>query len=134
MDLVEVDLVAGAVVELGGFWGFVVGDLLGVLDGAAAFEVGSDAGRPEGVATVSSGKPAALARRLILRKASLRCIGRAVSVRCVSMVRKGGLLPGDACGVEIGIDVFLGVVVGGHLMPLAAFVMQAEPGPRVPRS
>jgi hypothetical protein len=29
----------------------VVGDGLGVLDGAAAFEVGGDAGRPEGVAT-----------------------------------------------------------------------------------
>jgi len=41
----------------------------------------------------------------------------------------GFLLAGDACGVEVGIDVFLGVVVGGNLVPLAAFLMQAEPCP-----
>ncbi len=40
LDFVEVDLVGGAVVELGCFRGLVVGDLLGMLDGAAAFEVG----------------------------------------------------------------------------------------------
>ena len=34
LDLVEVNLVAGAVIEFGGFGCFVVGDLLGVLDGA----------------------------------------------------------------------------------------------------
>ncbi len=47
--LVERDLVVGAVIELGGLRGFVVGDLLGLLDGAAVLEVGGDAGGPEGV-------------------------------------------------------------------------------------
>jgi hypothetical protein len=50
LDFIEVNLVAGAVIELGRLRGFVVGDLLGVLDGAAAFEVGGYAGSPEGVA------------------------------------------------------------------------------------
>ncbi len=48
LDLVKRNLVAGAVIECGGFRGFVVGDLLGVLDGAAIFEVGGDGGGPEG--------------------------------------------------------------------------------------
>ena len=50
LDLVEVDLVRGAVVELGRLGRFVVGDLLGVLQGAAAFEVGGEAGPTKGVA------------------------------------------------------------------------------------
>jgi hypothetical protein len=50
LDLVEVDLVAGAVIELGRLGRLAVGDGLGVLDGAAAFQVGGDAGGPEGVA------------------------------------------------------------------------------------
>ncbi len=49
LDFVEVDLVGGAVVELGCFRGLVVGDLLGMLNGAAAFEVSGDAGGPEGM-------------------------------------------------------------------------------------
>jgi hypothetical protein len=46
---IECDLIAGAVVELGDFRAFVVGDLLGLLDGAAVFQVGCDAGAPEGM-------------------------------------------------------------------------------------
>jgi hypothetical protein len=48
---VEGDLIVGAVVKLCGFWTFMIGDLLGLLDGAAVFEVGGDAGGPEGVTT-----------------------------------------------------------------------------------
>ena len=49
LDLIERDLVAGAVVELGGPWAFVGGHGLGVFEGAARFEIGGDLGRPEGV-------------------------------------------------------------------------------------
>src|SRR5208282_4730595 len=80
---------------------------------------------------VSSDKPAVLARRLIILRASLRSIGRSVSLRCVSMVRKRGgfLVTGNPRGFEIGIDVFLGVVMGAYLVPLAAFLVEAESCP-----
>src|SRR3954454_22832198 len=50
LDFVEGNLVAGAVIELGGLGRLVGGNLLGLLDGAAGFEVGGDAGGPERVA------------------------------------------------------------------------------------
>ena len=40
-------MVAGSVVRLGGLWAFVVGDGLGVLNGAAVLQVGGDAGCPK---------------------------------------------------------------------------------------
>ena len=47
----------------------------------------------------------------------------------VTRAEEGGfLLPGDAGGIEIGIDVFLGVVMGGDLVAFAALLVQAEPG------
>ena len=80
---------------------------------------------------ISSGRPMALARRLIIRRASMRCIGRSVSLPvAVDGAEEGAfLLAGDACRRDIGVQVILGVVVGGHLVPLAAFLVQAEPGP-----
>src|SRR5271157_1455474 len=51
LDFIERNLVAGAVVELSRLRGFVSGDLLGMLDGAAVLQIGSDAGGPEGMAT-----------------------------------------------------------------------------------
>ena len=48
LDLIERDLVAVPVVELGGPRPFVGGDGLGVLHSAAVLEVGGHAGGPEG--------------------------------------------------------------------------------------
>ena len=76
-----------------------------------------------------SGRPTAFARRLIMSRA-LRAIKRAVGQRPVPVDRaeEGAfLLGGDACRCEIGIHVIGGVVVGGHLVPLAALLMQPEP-------
>lgn len=39
LDLVEGDLAGSAVVELGGLGRFVVGDLLGVLEGAVVLQI-----------------------------------------------------------------------------------------------
>ncbi len=56
---------------------------------------------------MSLDKPTALARRLIIRGAWLQSIGRAVSLRCVAIERRGdSLLPSDVCGVEIGLTQF----------------------------
>jgi hypothetical protein len=44
--------------------------------------------------------------------------------------RRGGiLLPGDACGVERGIEVFPRNTMCGHLVPLSTFLVRAQPGP-----
>ena len=56
LDLVERDLVAGAVVELGGAGGFVCRDHRGVFGGAAVLEVGGDAGGSESVAAGGVGE------------------------------------------------------------------------------
>ena len=70
----------------------MVGDLLGVFDGAAVLQVGGDAGRPEGMVADVLGQADGLARCLIIRQASLRCIGRGVRWRRRSMLRKRGVL------------------------------------------
>ncbi len=46
LDFIERDLIAGAVIELGCSGALVVGNLMGVLDGAAVLEVSGDAGGP----------------------------------------------------------------------------------------
>jgi hypothetical protein len=39
------------------------------------------------------------------------------------------LIGGDACRIDVGVKVILGVEVGGHRVPLATFLMRAEPCP-----
>jgi hypothetical protein len=58
LDLIDRNLVVGAVVEIGRLRAFVVSDLLGVLDGAADFEIGGNSGRPEGMVAEFLGKGA----------------------------------------------------------------------------
>jgi hypothetical protein len=72
LDLVERDLVAGAVVELGRARALVRGHRLGVFERAAALEVGGDAGCPEYVAAEPFLNPALAVRRRIMRYASTR--------------------------------------------------------------
>src|SRR5260370_39713508 len=55
-DLVKRNLVACAVVELGGAWGLVGRDRLRIFGGAAVLQGGGDAGRPERVATGGRGE------------------------------------------------------------------------------
>ena len=50
LDLVQGDLIARVIVELGRSRGLVGGNGLCVLDGPTVLEVGGDPGRPEGVA------------------------------------------------------------------------------------
>ena len=47
LHFVERDLIAGTVVKLGGFWAFVMGERLGLLDDAAVPEIGGDASYPK---------------------------------------------------------------------------------------
>ena len=93
--LIERDLIAGAIVELGRARAFMRGHGLGVLQRAAGFEVGGDAGCSKRVTTDPDlhAKPAA--RRWIMRQASIRFIGFSVSapVRPAAERKRGALPP-----------------------------------------
>jgi hypothetical protein len=127
---VERDLIAGAVIELRGLGRFVVGDGLGVFDGPAVLQVGGNAGRPERVVAdgvrQSSGPGPPLDH-----VEGVPGVNRAVSqylLPAAYAAEQGAfLLGGDACRCQIGIDVIGGVVMGGHFMPLAAFLMEPKP-------
>jgi len=56
LDLIERDLSAGTVIELGGARAFMRRHRLGVFERAAGFKVSRDAGCPEGVATNFDGQ------------------------------------------------------------------------------
>ena len=128
-DLIEADLVAGAVIELGGAGGLVGGDGLGVFDRAAVEQVGGDAGGAEGVAVGGDAQ-------FCLAHPSL---DHAEDIDAVHAVRgdgaalghgapqRGALFVSDPCGPKIGIEVFLGVVVSGDLVEFAALFVEAQP-------
>ena len=63
LDLIECDLVAGAVVKLGRARALVRDQGLCVFERAARLEIGGDAGRPEHVAAELPLKPASAVRR-----------------------------------------------------------------------
>lgn len=56
LDLIEIDFVTGAVIELGGFGRFVEGNGLGFFDRPAFFKVGGDPRGPESMAADAAGK------------------------------------------------------------------------------
>jgi hypothetical protein len=92
-SFVERDLIAGAIVELGGARTFVRGHRLGVLQRAAGFKKGDDA-RRKVWQPILTRVPRSAARRWIMRQASTWFIGLSVSVPVRPMAeRKRGALP-----------------------------------------
>ena len=91
LHFIKCDLIVRVIVEFGRARGFVGGDGLGVLQGAAVQQEGCDAGCAEGV-EMFAGRPAARARRLMMRSASVRWSRRGV-IRPVrrAVVRKRGV-------------------------------------------
>ena len=74
----------------------------------------------------------ALARRLIMSQGVVgvhRPVGQLLRLAGGGAEEGAFLLAGDAGRFDVGVQVVVGVVVGGHLVPLAALLMQAEPGP-----
>src|SRR5262249_34710615 len=72
-------LVAAPVIEHGGLGASVIRDLLGLLPRASTGSKRRDAGYQEVRLPIATDWPAASVRRLIMRSASFRCIGRSVS-------------------------------------------------------
>jgi hypothetical protein len=131
LHLIQRNLVAGAIIKLSRFWRFVVGDLLGVLDGAAVLEVGGNAGGPEGMIANVSGQADCLGTPFDHPPGvdAVHRPGGHAAVPVDGAEEGGFLLSGDACRRDVGIQAILGVVVSGHLVPLAAFLVQTEPSP-----
>ena len=103
LELIEGDVVAGAVLEHGGSGALMGGDLARMLELAAIGEIGGNPGCPEGMAGEGRGE------------AGLD--GPALAV-----------LAGETGCVDIGVDKLLRFVMRRDLMILAAFFMEAVPG------
>jgi hypothetical protein len=58
-----------------------------------------------------------------------RPVGEIPRLACGGAEEGAFLLASDAGRLDLGVQVGIGVVVGGHLVPLAALLVQAEPGP-----
>ena len=73
--------------------------------------------------------PQRRARRLIIRSTSVRCIALSVRLRLRPRLRKSGppSVVGDPGRLEIRVHVFLRAVMGWHVVPLAALLVQTEP-------
>jgi hypothetical protein len=132
LDLVQTDVVVTPVIELGGARRRMIGHRGGVLERAAVFQIGGDAGRAERVvadhrADAGSLGPALHHRvRVRLRQWPVAELSRAArngpEQRPFRFIR-------DAGAVEIRVQVRLERMVTRHLVPLAALLMQAHPQP-----
>src|SRR4051794_12949549 len=132
LDFVERNLVAGAVIELGGLGRLVGGNLLGLLDGAAGFEVGGDAGGPERVAADPRREPGGGGPPLYHVQGVVAAERRPIEGPGLPVGRpeeRPLWVACDACRLDVGIQVGFRVVVGGHLVELAALLVEAEPPP-----
>jgi len=130
LDLIQRDPVTRAVVELCRSRAFVRCHGLGVLQSATSFEVCSDARGPKRMTSNPDlhGKP----RRAALDHApGVDPVHRLVRQRAGAT--GGGAEQGSLAGITetgrlyIGVEIGFEVVVRRHLMPLAAFLMQADP-------
>ncbi len=86
--------------------------------------------RKEWQEKVPSGRPAALRRRLTIRRRSLPVSARSVSALAFHRgAEDGGLvgLAGDAGRLDEGFHLFLEIVPCRHLVDLAAFLAEVEP-------
>jgi hypothetical protein len=92
LHLVERDLVARAVIELGRARTFVRGHGLGVLQRAAGFQIGGDSLARKVWQPMLAGVPRSAARRWIMRQASFIGLSVSVPVRPAAE-RKRGALP-----------------------------------------
>src|SRR5690606_17582593 len=130
LNFVERYLVGRPVVELGCLRRLVGRDLLGLLDGPPRLQVGGDAGRPERVVAdawrESGGDGPAL--DYVERVVPAEGLGRERFAPASDRAEEGSLrIPGGACGLQVGVEVRLGVVVGGHLVGLPALLVEPEP-------
>ena len=105
------------------------GDGLGVLDTAAVEQVGGDARGPEGVA-VGGDAEFGLAHPPLDHAEDIHAahaVLAEVSVPPHRAPQRGSLLISNPSHLEVGIEIGLGVVVGGDLVELAPLFVETQP-------
>ena len=138
LDLVERDLVVASVVEPGGAGGFVVGHLLRHFEFAPVPQILRDAGGAEAVAAyfrLDARVEGAAADHAVHVGLAHRAVAETAGASCgrregpgLGVERRAGL---ERCCLE-SFDVLLQIglefVVTGHLVMLAAFLVEPHPG------
>ena len=125
LDLIEAHVITSPVIEPRCARALVVGDFLGVFERAAVLQIGRDAGGSECVAPDGGGE--------------LRSNGAAFdhgenveamqALRAENATGREGSKEGTLsigfyeCGVQIRVEVFLGLVMSRDIMELATFLM-----------
>ena len=107
----------------------MVGDSLGVLQHSAVLEIGCDAGRSERVAADGRWQ-ANLPSTSLDHRENFQAMNAASAELAMSVEgsKEGSVTVAfDQSGVEVRIDVFLGLVVSRNVVELAAFFVESEP-------
>ena len=130
LDLVERNLIAGAIIELGGARAFVRRHGLSILQSAAGFKIGGDAGGAEGMAADLDGN-AKFGRSSLDHAPGVDAVHWRVGQRAGAA--NGRAEQGSLAGVaetgrlDISVEIGFEIVMRGHFMALAAFLMQPHP-------
>jgi hypothetical protein len=135
-DLIEADLIASAIVELGRARRRMVRHRGGLFQRAPVLEVGRDPGRPKTVVTelgFDSGRGGAAADHRIGVRLRQDCAGELAGAAANRAEQRPLGIVAQARAVEIGDEVLIEVVVTRHRVPLAAFLVQPHPEPAVLR-
>ncbi len=137
-DFIETDLVVAPVVEAGGAGALVVRHLLRHFELAAVAQIFRDAGRAEAVAAdlrLDAGVRGAAADHAVDVGLAHRAGGEIARLPfgraeepCLWVEGRAVLLRRGLDGLGVSVQVSLELVVAGHLMMLAAFFVQANPG------
>jgi hypothetical protein len=130
LDLVKGNSVPGTVVELGGARAFVRRHGLGLFQGATSLKISRDARRAEGMAAHLDER-AEIGGTALDHAPSVHPVHRLFSQRAGAA--DGGTEEGDFAAIadagrfDIGVEIGFKVMMCRHLMPFAAFLVQANP-------
>jgi len=129
-DLVEGNVVAAPVVEAGGAGRLVVGHLLGDFELAAVLEIGGNAGGAEGVAAdlrLDPGRqrpPSNHPPHIGLQHGP---VGQLAAAPLARAEERPLAVLADAGGGDVLLQIAIQIVMGGHLVFLAAFFVKPHP-------
>src|SRR5271166_6760321 len=130
LDLIERDLISGAVIQLRGARALVCGHKLRVFQRAAVVEISGDAGRTKTVAT-DAGLQASRSSAALNHVPGIDAVHRSLRQQPRATERRAeeGRLAGVANPGGLGVFVEIGfeVVMRRHLVALAAFFVQSHP-------
>jgi hypothetical protein len=129
LDLIEGHVVTASVVEFGRPGAFVLGNLLGTLDAAAAQQISGDTSRSKSMAANierDSRHFSPPLDHLEHVNAAHRFLGESAALAVRTAPERAFLLFQDARRFQIGVDVFLGFVMHRQTVKLAALLMQRD--------